>query len=117
LGVHGGGIPHEPPWRIDPEEDRPAHALGVLLGVQQGDAGPVALAEQVDLVVAERHTSVVNIGKQLGDRVAVDIDTVASEPGGCLCRGVGDTASRRLAENIALCMAQRPRHLGTVELH
>ena len=76
--------------------------LWVLLGVQQRDAGAVALAQQVDLVVAERPAGVLDVGQHLGHRVAADIDAVSYAPGRGRSGRVGDSRSGRRPQHVAV---------------
>jgi hypothetical protein len=124
VGAEGGVAAHllvglvrvqqEGAGRVHRHHHRPVDALGVAPGVDHRCAGSGALAQQVDLVVAERDARGLEIVDLLHQAVAGEIDAVVGEP---VCAGpvaVAVRAEEFVAENVGRTL-QRRLDLGTVE--
>jgi hypothetical protein len=92
------------------------HALGVLLRVQERESRAVALAEQVDALVAEGGASFVDVSEHLGDGVTAGSGAFGGEPRRAFGRSCGNPLARFDAEYVATGVAECPGDLRAVEL-
>ena len=89
-------------------------AIRIAPGVDHRRARPGALAEQIDLLVAERTPGRVEVIDAFGERVAGEVDAVSPKARARSLERDGGRAVRRLAEEIA-CMLARRHDLPAVE--
>jgi hypothetical protein len=75
-------VPQEVAGRVRADHDGSVDPGGVAPGVDHGGARAGALAQQVDLVVAERDPSGLKVVDLLREAVAGEIDSLAGRPGG-----------------------------------
>ena len=109
-----GTAVQEVPGRVDPDHHRAADTARVPPRVDHRQTGPLALADQVDALVAERDASGLDVGGLLRQRVAGQVNAGSLKPLRARGEGLGVRAQRRFAEEVRGVL-QRRRHLGTVQ--
>jgi hypothetical protein len=100
LLVDGRSVPEEVSGRVDRDHHRAVDALGMLPGIDHRGAGPHALADEVDAVVAERLARGLEVLDLLRQAVTRQVDTVVSEAVGASAERVAVRTEGRLAEEI-----------------
>jgi hypothetical protein len=102
------------PRRVDADHHRPVDARGIPPGVDHRGAGALALAQQVDGAVTERHPRGLHVVHLLRQAVAGQIDTFARQSLRARPEGAGVCVEGFRAEKVGR-VAERRRNLWAVQ--
>jgi hypothetical protein len=86
-------------------------------GIDLCDPGAIALAQQIDVLVSQRHTGVLEIFDNLRDGVAAKVDTVLRHSGGRLPYRSTKVRPGCGSQKILPDPPHRPPNLRSIELH
>ena len=109
-----GSAVQEVPGRVDADHRRAVDTVRVHPRVDHRETGPLALADQVDALVAEGDASGVDVGGLLLQRVAGEVYAGSLKPLPARGEGLGVRGQRRFGEEVCGVL-QRRRHLGAVQ--